>query len=75
MLDLLAGMGKRKEWRDFQTQGARCLEIESVRSLFQANVFKRGVNAFDYEALEFKAIALLMIVNHLTRIVRWNKDI
>ena len=61
VLDILAAIRKKKDWRDHITEGAQSLKKDWVKKIFNAPTRKGRL--LDYEAIRNKAIAVLMIAN------------
>ena len=61
MLDLITGIYKAGEWRDYVTKGAGAFSLDVVKRLFQAT-YKNADGTVDLEALRNKAMALVMII-------------
>ena len=61
MLDLITGIYKTDEWRDYVTRGAGTFDLSTVKNVFNAP-YKYSNGEIDMTALRNKAIAMTMIL-------------
>ena len=70
VLDLLQGMAKEKQWREYVAKGATAMDLSVVQAIFQAPI-RAGSKHVDLNKLRNKALAVMLAMLHTSSKVRF----